>query len=570
MARSCGIRIGPRRFELVVIDGSAKKHKITAYMSGELPRDGDDALGEAAAVLREAARTHNVPRDNIGVAIDTGLAAFRTIKVPFADKAKIEDVIKFEVEGQLPQWNVDDVVVDFMVLESTEGASELLVTAVPKTDLRAVLSVCEKAGLEPLEVELETTAMVNAAMTANICTVDNAQVLVHIGETSTSVVVMDGGKVREMRAIHIGALSHEFPAAAVELEAPAEGAAAAPPPVDVAQDPIEVQRRLEQAIKRIRRELGRTVSAARTVHPIEAVYVCGLELPGLAGSRILDAEVRVLDVFEADGGQPTEGFGPLVVPYGVAVRQLGGGVLRPSLRREELHYSGAFERVELPLAVVALLVITFLGVWFIFLTKEKMLLDQKQLVFWRDSARMYLIGEPQKGKPGYLQYPSDKVQEYVKNWDKDVGRNKFEQLLHVTRLVQDDVKKLEKDLGQDAEINQPQSAFVGMNLVLDVLSKQWKDTVRPSMRSVQATYQAGKTQKPDHVKVDLNMSFLAESSLAATEAFQEFEREVREQPWFMEFKSNSSDPVEGGKGIFLSNVTIDVDVSKAPPFKGAQ
>src|SRR4051812_23262306 len=212
MARSCGLRIGPRRFELVVIDGSAKKHKITAYMSGELPREGADPIASAAAILREAVKAHNVPTDNVGVAIDTGLAAFRTIKVPFADKNKIDEVIKFEVESQLPQWNIDDVVIDFHVLDATDDASELLVTAVPKTDLRTVLSICEKAGVEPLEVELETTAMVNAAMTANICTIDNAQVLVHIGETSTSVVVMDGGKVREMRAIHIGALSHEYPA----------------------------------------------------------------------------------------------------------------------------------------------------------------------------------------------------------------------------------------------------------------------------------------------------------------------------------------------------------------------
>lgn len=570
MARSCGLRIGPRRFELVVIDGSAKKHKITAYMAGELPRVGEDPIASAAAVLRDAARVHNVPRDNVGVAIDTGLAAFRMLKVPFADKGKIEEVIKFEVESQLPQWNVDDVVVDFQVLDSTEGASELLVTAVPKTDLRTVLSICEKAGIEPLEVELETTAMVNAAMTANICTPENAQVLVHIGETSTSVVVMDGGKVREMRAIHIGALSHEFPAVPAEGETPAEGEPAPAVPVDAVQDPVEIQRRLEQAIKRIRRELGRTVSAARTVHPIDAVYVCGLELPGLAGSRILDADVRVLDVFEADGGQPAQGFGPLVVPYGVAVRQLGGGVLRPSLRREELHYSGAFERVELPLAVVALLVITFLGVWFIFLFKQKQVLDQKQLSFWRESARMYLLGEPAKGRPGYLQHPSERVADYLKNWDKDTERNKFDQLRRVTALIQDDVKKLEKDLGQDAEIKQPQSAFVGMTLVMDVLQKQWTDTVRPSMRSVQATYQAGRSGKPDHVKVDLNMSFLSNDSVTATQAFDDFTRDVHAQPWYLDFVSKTSDPVEGGKGIYLSNVSIDVDVSKAAAFKGAQ
>jgi Tfp pilus assembly PilM family ATPase len=566
MARSCGLRIGPRRFELVVIDGSAKKHKITAYMSGELPREGADPIASAAAILREAVKAHNVPTDNVGVAIDTGLAAFRTIKVPFADKNKIDEVIKFEVESQLPQWNIDDVVIDFHVLESTDDSSELLVTAVPKTDLRTVLSICEKAGVEPLEVELETTAMVNAAMTANICTVDNAQVLVHIGETSTSVVVMDGGKVREMRAIHIGALSHEFPAS--ETEPVAEGEA--PAPVVPANDPLEVQRRLEQAIKRIRRELGRTVSAARTVHPIDSVYVCGLELPGLAGSRILDAEVRVLDVFDADGGQPAEGFGPLVVPYGVAVRQLGGGVLRPSLRREELHYSGAFERVELPLAVVALLVLTFLGVWFIFLLKERKMIDEGPLTFWRDSARTYVLGNPAKGAPGDLIYPPESVTAYVKNWDNDKERNKFDQLRYLTNLIQQDVKKLEKDLGQDAEIKQPQSAFVGMALVMDVLSKQWTDAVRPSMRTVQATYMPARQSKPDHVKVDLTMSFLANDSLTASQAFDDFTRDLKTQPWYVDFESKSNNPVEGGKGIFLSNVTIEVDVSKAPAFKGAQ
>jgi len=572
MARSCGLRIGPRRFELVVLDGNAKKHKITAYMAGELPRDGDDPIATAAAALREAVKKHNVPHDNIGVAIDTGLAAFRTIKVPFSDKAKIEDVIKFEVEGQLPQWNVDDVVVDFMILDSTDDASELLVTAVPKSDIKNVISICEKAGVEPLEIELETTAMVNAAMTASICTTDNAQVLVHIGETSTSVVVMDGGKVREMRAIHIGALSHEFPTTAVEGEAPIENAErSALEAIAPASDPVEVQRRLDQAIKRIRRELGRTVSAARTLHPIDAVYVCGLELPGLAGSRILDSEVRVLDVFEKDGGQPVQGFGPLVVPYGVAVRQLGGGVLRPSLRREELHYSGAFERVELPIAVVALLAVTFLGVWFIFLTRERDIVNDN-LAIWRDNARSHVLGEPAKGRAGVLQYPSDEAKKYLTNIEQDESLNRFDQIRRATTIIQSDVKKLEKDLGQDAEIKQPQSAFVGMTLVLDVLSRQRDaaDKVRPSLRSAQGTYQATRTNKPEHVKVDLNMSFLAEDSLTATEAFDAFTRDVRSQVWFIDFSSKQSDPVEGGRGIYLSSVSIEVDVSKAPAAKESQ
>lgn len=565
MARACGIRIGPRRFELVVLDGSAKKHKITAYMAGELPRDVDDPITSTSALLREAVKQHNVPRDNVGVAIDTGLAAFRSIKVPFADKAKIEEVIKFEVESQLPQWNVDDVVVDFQILESTDDSSDLLVTAVPKADLKTVLAICEKAGIEPLEAELETSAMVNAAYASNVCTADSAQVLVHIGETSTSVVVMDGGKVREMRAIHIGALSHEFPSAPTEGEAPGEGEEPAPVAPDVARDPAEVQRRLEQAIKRIRRELGRTVSAARTVHPIDSVYVCGLELPGLAGSRILDAEVRVLDVFEKDGGGPVEGFGPLVVPYGVAVRQLGGGILRPSLRREELRYTGAFERVELPIAVVALLLITFLGVWFIFLMKERDLVVNQDLRYWRESAKNYLVGDIKKGKPGYLQSPPDTFMKYAANLDADTDRNPYEQLGRMQRILEDENKKLEKQLGQDAEVTQPQSALTGLVLVLGVLEKGLNDQNRPSLRKAQATYTPPRAGKSDHVHVVFDVSFFADNSVTATQNYENFIRDVEAEPWCQgKVDRRSTTTLDGDKGIFVQGLPIDVDVSKIP------
>src|SRR5690349_19183751 len=223
MAKSCGIRIGPKRYELVVLEGSAKKHRITAFQAGEFPSGGEESAAEAARILKEAAKTHSIPHDSVGLAIDSGHAAFRTIKLPFSDHDKIEEVLKFEVESQLPQWAIDDVVVDWAAREQNERESDLLVTAVPKVEISKVLEIAAKAGIEPLEVEIEATAMVNAAMSAGICHPTDAQVLVHIGEGSTAVVVVDGGKVRSMRAIHLGALSHDTAGAEPEAEPAKEG-----------------------------------------------------------------------------------------------------------------------------------------------------------------------------------------------------------------------------------------------------------------------------------------------------------------------------------------------------------
>ncbi len=593
MARSCGLRIGSRRFELVVLDGNPKKSRIVATAIGEfaLPKaepappapEGqpapppEDPAIEMASVLAQAIKQHGIPTDNVGIAVDTGRAAFRMLTLPITDKTKIEQVLKFEVEGMLPQWNIDDVVVDFLPLEASGDSSELLVTAVPKSELRRVLDLCAMAGVEPQEAELEATAMVNAALAADLCKLETAQLLVHVGEISTSVVIMDSGKVREMRAIHLGALSHESTSPAASEGEPAAEGEPAPEIVATAIDAADKERRLDQAIRRIRRELGRTISAARTVAPIEAVYVCGFELPGLEGSSILDVPVKKLDVFETGEGngvgERSAGSGSgaeLVVAYGAALRQLGAGRLAPSLRREELRYSGALERLELPIAVVALLLVTLLGVWNIFLSNERKWADQK-LAIYRDTTKTFLLGG--KGRLAALRNPSEDMTKLLNSMTPTSKVPKLDQLTNLRRQLEAETKKLEKDLGQDTEIPQPQSALTALTLVLDVLEKQGTEVARPSIRKVTSVYQKarGGGTKGESVRVSFDVTFFADSAALATNFYDQFKRELKQgHPWYVDFEEHSSVPLEDGKGIFLSGIAVVVDVNKAPAKEAAQ
>ncbi len=597
MARSCGLRLGSRRFELVVVDGGPKKSRIVATAVGEFalptaepPPPGADAaavvpedpMAQMASVLAQAIKEHGIPTESVGLAIDTGLAAFRKLSLGITDKTKIEQVLKFEIEGMLPQWNIDDVVVDFQTLETSGDSSELLVMAVPKSELRRVLDLCTMAGIEPQEAELEATAMVNAALAAEICKPETAQLLVHVGELSTSVVIMDSGKVREMRAIHLGALSNEMTAAAPgEPGAAIPEGQAAPEAAAPAIDAAEKERRLDQAIRRIRRELGRTISAARTAYPIDAVHVCGFQLPDLEGNPILDVPVQRLDVFgprdDAEVGEEARPEAPagtgaeLVVAYGAALRQIGGGVLAPSLRREELRYTGALERLELPIAVVALLLVTLLGVWNIFLSKEREWADQK-LGIYRDTTKSFLIGDRAKGRMGALKNPSDDIRRSLESLNVASSIPKMDQLTNLRRQLEAETKKLEKDLGQDTEIPQPQSALTALTLVLDVLEKQGTDVARPSLRKVTSVYQRarGGSTKSDSVRVSFDVTFFADNAALATNFYDQFKRALKEHPWYVDFEEHASLPLEDGKGIFLSGIAVTVDVSKAPAREATQ
>ncbi|MCP3919507.1 MAG: pilus assembly protein PilM [bacterium] len=564
MARSCGIRVGPRLFELVVLDGSAKKHKIAAYKAGEFDASDDDSFAQGIAALKEAIKSLGVPRENVGLVVDSRHAAFRRLTLPFSDRSKIEQVIKYEVEGDLPQWNIDDVIVDFHVVAENDSSSEVLTSAIPKEHLADSLEMCERAGIEPLEAELETSAIVNAALAADICHADDAQLLVHVGEYSTSVVVMDAGEVREMRVIHIGALTHDVArskSSDVEGEEEAEDGAA------VAVDPIELNRRIDQAVKRIRRELGRTISGARTVNPIDAVYVCGIELPGLIGDSVLDVPVYLLDCFEEDSGQPAEGYGVLVAAYGAAVRQLGGGKLRPSLRREELRYSGTWERLEFPMAVACLFLCTFALVVNLLQYRERNLLESNGVLYWLRSSNNYMIGDLAKGLRGNLSPVPDSIKGLAKKFrdkvDVDVEEHPpLTGLRDLKSTLESEFLALQKELGQESDVQQPQSALAGMNLVLGVLKTNEKEW-RPSLRKVVAVYQPGKGGRDDTVKVTVDVTFFAdEGAVRATRDYNDFRNVIKEQYWVVDIDQKSSEELEDGKGIFIQGLPITVDVAK--------
>jgi hypothetical protein len=378
--------------------------------------------------------------------------------------------------------------------------------------------------------------------------------------------VVDGGKPREMRAIHVGAMSWELGRqAVVEGEAPAatEGEASAPSAAPVALDPLEQQRKIEQAMKRIRRELVRTISAARTSHPIQGLFVCGLEVGDLYSAPVLDLQAQPLTL-PAETGAPAENQAHFAVAYGAALRQLGGGKLAPSLRREDLRYTGTLERVELPLAVACLLLVTLLGVWNIFLYKDYENLNQK-VGIWRDWTMNFLVGTTKGGQAqkGYLEQPPEKLAKYIKSIDEDSERSRLEQMQEVKRQLNIEIKNLEKQLGQDAEINYPQSALSGLALVLDVLERGGPALGRPSLRSVTSDFMMGKGKETDFVQVKLDLSFFADSQTVATENYENFRMSLKQKAWCLEVSERETKALDGGKGISIEGLIIKVDVSKA-------
>ena len=567
MAQSIGIHLGERRFALVALEGSLKKHKVACAVSGEIPSEDPQELAD---VLRSVVKENKLRPESVNLAVDSGLAAFRNLTLPFDDRDKIEEVLKFEIESDLPHWTIDDVVADFLVLSSKPGVeSNLLVTAIQKDRLGASLAACEKAGLEALEAELEGTALFDAAYEAGVLVEDAGVLLVHVGDASTTVVVADGNRLAGIRAIRAGALP---PRAKASAEAPLEEGAADEAASDEA--PVD-SARTEQTVQRIVREIGRTLSGTQTKNEIRAIHLCGHALPDLMVETLFDLPVSQLRILPASSDEAPQDPAEFVVAYGAALRGLGGGVLRPSLRREELRFTGKFERIELPLAVFSLLLFTLLFVKFIVLEQQIDWRDEGDIAserygdmqVWLMASNAFMFPDPTRDPPhpGRLTNPPDTLLKFAKAAERgELSLTKYQEIKEIQGRLERAITDLEKDLGQVSDIPQPQSALEASTLVIQVLNGLDKN-VRIGIREFDAAYQSGRAGKQDSVLVKLSLDFFAEDSRDATRQYNTMEDTFKAMPWCDEFKEAPSKVHDDGKGISVEGVAIQVNVDNARP-----
>jgi Tfp pilus assembly PilM family ATPase len=577
MARSCGIRIGSRRVELLVLDGSAKRPKLVGYHVDTLEADeeGGSPLENAHEALRQMGKglADKVSSDTTGLVLDSGAAVYRHLSLPFADKAKIEEVLKFEVESKIPQWDIDDTLCDFHVISATPVESHLLVSAVPKGVLEERLDVCRRAGLEPLDAELDASALFTAAEFAGVLTPDSAQLLIYIGDGSATLVVVSNGALMTTRAFHfdLEPLAPKVAKAAADGEEPGDAAFERSDDEDLLGQ-REARRRVH--LTRLRREIARTLSSVSTENGFDAIWLCGVRIEELLSEPIGDVEVKALDpLAEVAGAEDLEDRLAAVVAFGAALRHLGfESAVTPNLRREELAFAGTFERLELPLGVLGLLLIFFLAAQFL-IQREGLELEVKKLDHWAMETKRFTVGEdPRAGKTSTaaLKSPPQPVLDYALRMAEgdqgDPERSRFEELQRLGELISGEVTELQRTLGAAEDASYPQSALWAATLTLKVIEDLSKAGRIPrfAVRSLDAQYQTGTSRSPDKCKVTLDLTIWGETAVQSSQGWDALISEIKNQPWLVdedEIREPARNTGEDGTSLILDGLTIYVDPS---------
>src|SRR2546422_3918111 len=250
------------------------------------PASEDIRHPQIAATLREMMAELQIRHEVVNYAVPAQSVFARFVKLPAVEEEKIERIIAFEAQQNVP-FPIDEVVWDYQLIAGGGDEQVQVVLVAIKTDLLDEINgAVEETGLRTAIVDVAPMALYNA-FRYNYTDLSGCSLLVDIGARTTNVLFIEPGKVFS-RSLPIGgnsitaAVAKEFrePFAAAELRkrrggfVSLGGAYAEPANPDV----VRVSKIARSTMTRVHAELMRSIShycAQQHGSRPERIFLCG-------------------------------------------------------------------------------------------------------------------------------------------------------------------------------------------------------------------------------------------------------------------------------------------------------
>ena len=219
---------------------------LTGYRRREIladPAAETDRNRQISEALSAMMRELGIKGGPIDYAVPGQSVFARFVKLPLVDQDKIERIITFEAQQNVP-FPIEEVVWDYQLVGSSEvDKIEVVLVAIKADLLEAMNAAVEAAGLQTMRVDVAPMALYNA-FRFNYSELTGSSLVIYIGARTTNLLFVEPGKVFS-RSIPIGgssitsAIAKEFnePFDAAELRKRRDGFVSLGGPEAEASDP---------------------------------------------------------------------------------------------------------------------------------------------------------------------------------------------------------------------------------------------------------------------------------------------------------------------------------------------
>ncbi len=192
------LNIGASAIALAEYEASGAKLTLVNYGTARLaaPLDAGDVDTILSPALLEIVRQKGIKPGPVALAVSGQMVFPRFATIPFAghDEAKFDQLVRYEIEQNIP-FPIDEMVCDRQVLGETEsGDKSVMIVAAKVEQIEAITTALTNAGFQPTLVDVASLAVVNAYKVAHPED-EGCVVLLDIGAKTTSLAIVEGDKL---------------------------------------------------------------------------------------------------------------------------------------------------------------------------------------------------------------------------------------------------------------------------------------------------------------------------------------------------------------------------------------
>ncbi len=347
MARlTIGLDISGKNWKSVVLSGGGKStRKILAHASGPAPDssfdkifepDLDDPVFEGNLYEWSRKLVESVGEDirngaSLVIGIPQKEVCLRVLELPFTQAAKIERILPFEIEGEIP-FDTEDMIFDFMPLIQTDGHTRGLVASMKRDSVAGLLDHLRKLSLDPAILAPTALSLGYLRELAAAEEETGRTAFLYVGGFASQLIVIENGKV--ISAFNLGAGVYREVSAEPEPEPPAEGKAPGGEE-DTHQEPAPAARYLEVSTEAVVEALSPVLN--RALHYLDGYSAFGEPVPAPLDEIILIGEgatrESLAETLAEELGVPVENFRlpPGALAEGVEMDPARAAELAPAL-----------------------------------------------------------------------------------------------------------------------------------------------------------------------------------------------------------------------------------------------
>lgn len=565
MATSLGIHLQSHGFDYVLLEGSAKKYTVKSsggavYRSEDL--QSSKLLGK---LISDTVKSGKV--DQVVVTLPASGVVMRELSLPFSDREKVMQVLKFEIESELYHLAFDDVIADFIELSDGRATPTLLVSVLEKKRVSAALEVSGAADWDPPVITLSHGSLYTALQALpRSASADDEQLetYLEIGAESCLLLVLNAdGTLRGTRALPMGWRELTRGVALVEAEiepvkedAKAEGSTEGRSEEESSEveetvaDESDADEKAELALggdislpygigfetalemadegrrqgflaniaKEVRRALVALGSQAGPV------YLLGASVPGLEEhlQARLGREVAPLSL----GVNGAQGEEPNAVALGAAMRGIGVETAAMNFRQEEFRYARGLERIEgsLTLALVGLIVFFAFELAINLKVAQQYKLDSAA-IFNRANDKVVVLNNKVKEDE---EYPDEWI---IKNNFAGIDVAEDGRIILLTTNMMKAKKQLDELMGE-SDLEMPPSCLEAWRLLMLFLEDEMSDYQgRWMIESFSFTSVDGNAREDAHVNVKFGITIFPDGSGSYIGRFDRLLANLKGEAW---------------------------------------